>query len=85
FADIKAFEQNKVYGLGVTTAQTLQTENHFISIRWESEENILKAIEQMLSHYNIKAVKIGIVQSIETLYKIICVIDDFDTAINIVI
>ncbi|MFX5756263.1 bifunctional hydroxymethylpyrimidine kinase/phosphomethylpyrimidine kinase, partial [Acinetobacter baumannii] len=58
FADIKAFEQNKVYGLGVTTAQTLQTENHFISIRWESEENILKAIEQMLSHYNIKAVKI---------------------------
>lgn len=85
FADIKAFEQNKVYGLGVTTAQTLQTENHFISIRWESEENILKAIEQMLSHYNIKAVKIGIVQSIETLHKIICVIDDFDTAIKIVV
>ena len=31
-ADIKTFEQHKVFGLAVNTAQTLQTEDLFISI-----------------------------------------------------
>lgn len=39
-ADIKTFEQHGVYGLGITTAQTVQTENMFFSIRWEAEQDI---------------------------------------------
>lgn len=84
-ADIKTFEQNTVYGLGVTTAQTLQTENYFISIRWESDENILKAIDVMLSNYDVKAAKIGIVQNINTLYKIVSAIHNFNAAIKVVV
>lgn len=84
-ADIKTFEQNKVHGLGITTAQTLQTESRFYSIRWEIDENILKAIEHMLAHYDVQAVKIGIVKSINTLYKIISAIHDFNEAIKIVV
>ena len=39
-ADIKTFEQHKVYGLGISTAQTIQTENTFIAIRWQAEKDI---------------------------------------------
>ena len=84
-ADIKAFEQNKVYGLGVTTAQTLQTEKCFMSIFWESDEHILKAVEQMLANYDVKAVKIGIVQSLNRLYEIVAAIHTFDNSIKIVV
>lgn len=84
-ADVKALEQHKVYGLGVATAQTLQTEQHFIAIRWESDESILKAIEHMLVHYEVQAVKIGIVQSIRTLTKIVATIHDVTAAIKIVV
>src|SRR5512141_346887 len=70
-ADIKTFEQHKVYGLGISSAQTLQTENEFFAIRWEQEKDVLQSIDTMLSFYDIKAVKIGIVENIGVLQKIV--------------
>jgi hydroxymethylpyrimidine/phosphomethylpyrimidine kinase len=84
-ADIKTFEQFKVYGLGISSAQTLQTENDFISIRWEAENDILQALETMLVHYDVKAVKIGIVENISTLNRIVAFIHQKDVAIKIII
>jgi len=84
-ADIKTFEQHNVYGLAINTAQTVQTENDFISIRWETEDHILKALETMLTHYNVKAVKIGIVEKISTLKKIVSFIHQKNATIKIVI
>jgi hydroxymethylpyrimidine/phosphomethylpyrimidine kinase len=84
-ADIKSFEQHKVYGLGINTAQTLQTENDFISIRWETENDILKALETMLNHYDVKAVKIGIIENISTLQKIVSFIHQKNKEIKIII
>ena len=84
-ADIKTFEQHKVYGLGISTAQTLQTEDCFFSIRWENENDILQSIEIMLSYYDVKAVKIGIVQSLILMEKIVSVINNKNTMIKIVI
>jgi hydroxymethylpyrimidine/phosphomethylpyrimidine kinase len=84
-ADIKTFEQFKVYGLGINTAQTLQTENDFISIRWETENDILKALGTMLAHYDVKAIKIGIVENIGTLRKIVSFIHQKNKEIKIII
>jgi len=84
-ADIKTLEQHNVYGLAINTAQTVQTENDFISIRWETEDHILKALETMLTHYNVKAVKIGIVEKISTLKKIVSFIHQKNATIKIVI
>ena len=84
-ADIKTFEQHKVYGLGINTAQTLQTENDFISIRWETENDILNALEKMLSHYDVKAIKIGIVENIDILSKIVSLIHQKNKTIKIII
>lgn len=73
-ADAKTFEQHKVYGMGISTAQTLQTEDEFISIRWEDEADILQATETLLTRYNVKAVKIGIVENIGVLEKIVSLV-----------
>jgi len=83
-ADIKTLEQHNVYGLGINTAQTLQTENNFISIKWETENDILKAVDTMLSHYCVKAVKIGIVENIIVLNKIVSFIHKKNVLIKIV-
>lgn len=83
-ADIKTFEQHKVYGLGISTAQTLQTENDFYAIRWEQESDIMRCLETMLSCYNIKAVKIGIVEDTCSLKKIVSLIHQKDETIKIV-
>ena len=83
-ADIKTFEQNKVYGLGICTAQTIQTEERFFSIRWEKTADVLEAAEQMLQHYDVKAVKIGIVENMEALDRIVSFIHHTNATIKIV-
>ena len=84
-ADIKTFEQLKVYGLAVTTAQTLQTENHFISIKWEDEKNILTALEILMNQYDVAAVKIGIVENISRLKNIVLFIHQKKAATKIIV
>ncbi|WP_018614534.1 hydroxymethylpyrimidine/phosphomethylpyrimidine kinase [Segetibacter koreensis] len=83
-ADIKTFEQHKVYGLGVSSAQTLQNENEFFAIRWEQEKDILQSIDTMLSFYDVKAVKIGIVENIGVLQKIVSLLHQKNKSIKIV-
>jgi hydroxymethylpyrimidine/phosphomethylpyrimidine kinase len=70
-ADIKTFEQHKVYGLSVCTAITLQTENEFFDIRWEKIENIIKAIQVLIGKYPVSIVKTGILPSLDYLNKIV--------------
>lgn len=84
-ADIKTFEQHNVYGLGINTARTLQTENQFFSISWEEEKDILQSLEIMLSRYDVKAVKIGIIENIGTLEKVIFFIHQKNESIKIVV
>lgn len=83
-ADIKTFEEHKVYGLGICTAQTIQTEDDFVSVRWEDEKEILKAVEVMLSKYDVKAVKIGIIENISCLKTLVEFINEKNPAIKIV-
>ncbi len=84
-ADIKTFEQHKVVGLAVNTAQTLQTEDLFISIKWEAEKDILKALETLLNRYDVTAVKIGIVENIDRLKNIISFVHQKKTGIKIIV
>ena len=84
-ADIKTFEQHKVLGLAVNTAQTLQTENHFISIKWEAENDILTSLETLLNRYEVITVKIGIIENICQLNNIVSFINQKNAAIKIVV
>ncbi|OFY95479.1 MAG: hydroxymethylpyrimidine/phosphomethylpyrimidine kinase, partial [Bacteroidetes bacterium RIFCSPLOWO2_12_FULL_31_6] len=84
-ADIKTFEQHKVYGLSISTANTLQTENKFYSVEWEKTESVLNAVNVMLSSYSIQVIKIGIVPSFEYLSQLVNHIKNKNSEIKIVV
>lgn len=73
-ADIKTFEQHQVYGFAINTANTIQTENEFINIQWTELSFVLQSIQTLFDSYTIKAVKIGIVPSLNYLKEIIFLI-----------
>ncbi|MCA4791642.1 hydroxymethylpyrimidine/phosphomethylpyrimidine kinase [Myroides odoratimimus] len=65
-ADIKTFEHHQVYPMAVLSANTIQTEDNFIHVRWE-EEYTIRQLSVILESYTIAAVKIGIVKDLDTL------------------
>ena len=73
-ADIKTFEQHQVSGFAISTANTIQTENHFYEIQWTNLDFVIRSIEKLFGNYEIKAVKIGIVPSLEYLNQIVSTI-----------
>jgi hydroxymethylpyrimidine/phosphomethylpyrimidine kinase len=75
--DIKTFEQHRVYGFAITTANTIQTENQFLAIQWTEIAFVLRSIEELLKNYPIKAVKIGIVPSLAYLQEIVLALKGF--------
>ena len=70
-ADAKTFEQHRVYGFAVNTGNTIQTENEFFEIEWTVLDFVLKSMEKLFGNYTIKAVKIGIVPSLDYLKEIV--------------
>jgi hydroxymethylpyrimidine/phosphomethylpyrimidine kinase len=83
-ADIKTFEENKVYGLGICSAQTIQTENEFTSIKWADEKEMMKVLETLLSRYDVQVIKIGVIENIERLKNIISFIHRKNESIKII-
>lgn len=83
-ADIKTFEQNKVQGLGVTTAITYQNENKFASLDWLTTAQIIKQIDILFEKYKIEFVKIGLIENFETLKKIITALKKYNKDIKII-
>jgi hydroxymethylpyrimidine/phosphomethylpyrimidine kinase len=70
-ADVKTFEQHQVYGLAIITGNTIQTESDFIKTEWISIDFVLESIAVLFNKYEIKAVKIGIVPTLEYLEQIV--------------
>jgi hydroxymethylpyrimidine/phosphomethylpyrimidine kinase len=70
-ADIKTFETKKVYGLGVSTAITFQNDKAFDSLTWISVQDILKQIQVLSERFTFHWVKIGLVENLEVLGRII--------------
>src|SRR6218665_1217381 len=73
-ADIKTFEQHKVSGFAIVTANTIQTENEFHKIEWIDISFVIRSIEVLFQNYKISAVKIGIVPSLSYLNRILSTI-----------
>jgi hydroxymethylpyrimidine/phosphomethylpyrimidine kinase len=73
-SDIKTFEQHQVYGLAITTGNTIQTENQFHDMQWTDFGFVADSIKTLFRTYDIKVVKIGIVPSLGYLKNIIVAI-----------
>lgn len=83
-ADIKTFEQHRVYGLSINTGNTIQTENTFYEIQWTDLDFVLQSVETLFKNYDIKAVKIGIVPSMEYLKTIVLTIKKLSSETKII-
>ena len=70
-ADIKTFEMHRVQGLGICSAVTFQNEDVFVGMDWLSESNIFKQVDALLDAYKPAAVKIGIIENVSLLSKLV--------------
>ncbi|MGY5351947.1 hydroxymethylpyrimidine/phosphomethylpyrimidine kinase [Wenyingzhuangia sp. IMCC45533] len=66
-SDIKTFEAHGFYGLSVCTAITIQNDVDFKECIWIEEATIISQIETLFERFEIPIVKVGIIQSWETL------------------
>lgn len=83
-ADIKTFEQHRVYGLAINTGNTIQNENEFYEVQWTILDFLLRSIEMVLENYDVKVVKIGIIPSLEYLKSIVFTIKKISPKTKIV-
>lgn len=83
-ADIKTFEQHKVTGFAITTANTIQTENTFYEIQWTDLSFVIRSIETIFLNYKISVVKIGIVSLLYDLNRIVSTIKMLSPSTKIV-
>ena len=70
-ADVKTFESLGCYGLAVNTANTIQNDVKFEACHWTSEATILQQLEILLESFPVEVVKIGIVENLQNLNKVI--------------
>lgn len=70
-ADVKTFEQHKVYGHSVITANTIQDENNFESVNWVDEKLVLEQLDFVLKSRKFDVVKIGLIQHADQLSEVI--------------
>lgn len=66
-ADVKTFEMHQVYGLAVMTGNTIQTEDTFLKMEWIDASWVIDSLNHLAEQYEVQAVKIGIIPSLETL------------------
>ena len=70
-ADIKTFEANHVYGFGVCSAMTFQNDRNFENVEWIEVENIIRQIEVLFKRFKINWVKIGLIENVAVLKRIV--------------
>ena len=83
-ADVKTFEQHHVHGFAINTGNTIQTEDVFYEMRWTDLTFVLKSLDKLFKIYKIKAVKIGIIPSLDYLKEIVSTIKKLSPKTKIV-
>ncbi len=70
-ADLKTFEKLKVLGLGVQTANTVQTDSEFRSYNWVDTDLLIAQLNCTLQKYQPKYIKIGLLEDADILRRIL--------------
>lgn len=83
-ADIKCFEQNDVYGLGVCSALTIQTDTDFLKNDWLHASQIIAQMTPLLSRFKVTAIKIGLIKNIAVLSDVIIHLKRYQPDVKIV-
>ncbi|TXE07931.1 hydroxymethylpyrimidine/phosphomethylpyrimidine kinase [Gelidibacter salicanalis] len=70
-SDIKAFEAHGVYALSVCTAVTVQNDIKFKSCSWVTTDIVMAQIDILFEQFEILVVKIGIIESWQSLLLVL--------------
>lgn len=69
-ADVKTFEQHRLLGMAVNTANTIQTEDTFKSVNWVDDSLILEQLETLANQYDFKFAKVGLIPNFGMIFEI---------------
>ena len=83
-ADVKTFEQHNVFGLSVITSNTIQNDSEFTKVYWIQPEIIFEQIEILFKKYFIEFVKIGLIENIDFLERIVVKLKEYNSDIKII-
>lgn len=83
-ADCKTFEEHAVYGFGVCSALTVQTDVSFYKVQWLTAAQIIEQIQPLINRFGIAACKVGIIESAETMLEVVQFLKDHHPAMRIV-
>lgn len=84
-ADIKTFESLKVYGLGVTSAITIQDDEKVYGINWLSFDDVMQQADVLFNKFNIEVCKIGIMPDKDMLLSVIAYLKNRNSGIKIIV
>lgn len=84
-ADVKCFEQHQVYGFGVCTALTVQSDTDFLKNEWLDAGQVIAQLEPLIQKFPVKAVKIGLIKDLESLQEVTSYLKTINPAIKIVL
>ncbi|MDP2385797.1 MAG: hydroxymethylpyrimidine/phosphomethylpyrimidine kinase [Bacteroidota bacterium] len=70
-ADVKTFEQHKCLGMAVVTSLTEQTEDKFFDVEWLKAGKIISQLKPIIEQYDVTFIKVGIIESVETLQEVV--------------
>ncbi|MES2454721.1 MAG: hydroxymethylpyrimidine/phosphomethylpyrimidine kinase [Bacteroidota bacterium] len=84
-ADVKCFEQHQIYGFGVCSALTVQTDETFIAVQWLSADQIIAQLTPLLAKFELAAVKIGLIRDLGVLETVVNFIRTVDEKLPLVL
>lgn len=83
-ADVKSFEMNGVYGMGIITANTLQTDAKFHAVEWIKAETIEIQLNTLMMNYDFRVIKIGLIENFDVLSRLILLAKKHKPTVTIV-
>lgn len=83
-ADVKTMEAIGVQGMSICSALTYQTEDSFEGLKWVSRKKLKKQIQPIIERYQIRYVKIGIIENLKVLKWLVRSLKEFDPHIFII-
>lgn len=84
-SDVKTMENIGVYGMSVCTSVTYQTDNKFLGVKWLSAKEIKLQLKPILKKYNIKFIKIGLIEDLYILNEVLKYIKKINNSAFIVV
>lgn len=83
-ADIKTFEANGVFGLGVCSALTFQNDLEFTGVEWVGIAEILSQLKPLVDRFPVSCVKIGLIENLSVLGAVVSYLKEYIPTVQIV-